>query len=176
MMKLGVLKIGAVVLMVGVITACLSTPRPSTPRPTSTPPVAESHNQRGLDLAYAGNLAEAVPSFKLAVKHDPDNPEYHNSLCWFGSLAGQAAEVLDVCRQAVELDPTAGYIRDSRGLAYALTGDYERAIKDFKYFLTWSKEYSDFEHLRPKREFWISELEKGRNPFDEATLKGLALE
>jgi hypothetical protein len=81
---------------------------------------------------------------------------------------------MDACRQAVELAPQAGYIRDSRGLAHALTGDYKRAIIDFKFFVEWSTKQDQYPELyRLKREYWITELEAGRNPFTEAALKEL---
>ena len=157
--------------------ACLATPTPA-PTPTPWSPTASEYNQQGLDHAYAGDLEQALRDFKQAVELDPDNAEYRNNVCWFGSLAGQATEVIGTCRQAVELAPQAGYIRDSRGLAFALIGDYERAITDFKYFVAWCKESEDdrFEALCPKREVWIAELEAGHNPFDEATLQELLIE
>jgi tetratricopeptide (TPR) repeat protein len=159
--------------MLGSVTlACLTTP---TSTPTPQPPTASDYNQQGLDHAYAGDLEQALQDFKQAVELDLHNADYRNNVCWFGSLAGHASEVIGACRQAVELAPQAGYIRDSRGLALALTGDYERAIVDFKFFVAWCKESENdrFRALCPKRENWIAELEAGRNPFDEVTLQDL---
>ena len=177
MSKADQFKVGLLCLLVSgsVTTACLTT---STPTPTSTPPSlkASDYNLQGLDHAYAGNLEQALQDFRQAVELDPDQADYWNNVCWFGSLAGHAAEVMSACRKAVELAPEAGYIRDSRGLALALTGEYERAITDFKFFVDWCKKDDQFATLCPKREAWIVELEAGRNPFDEATLQELLLE
>jgi hypothetical protein len=71
------------------------------------------------------------------------------------------------------LEPNHGGIRDSRGLARALTGDYAGAIEDFKFFVEWSKKPGSFAPNVPWREAWIAELETGRNPFDKVTLEAL---
>lgn len=63
-----------------------------------------------------------------------------NSVCWYGSLTGLAAEVMPACERAVALAPEDGGIRDSRGLACALTGDLEGARKDFEFAVPWAEE------------------------------------
>jgi hypothetical protein len=120
----------------------------------------------------AAKYAEAqtlVPTLEISASS-------WNTLCWFGSLWGYAAEVMDACEQAVELAPDnekAG-CRDSRGLARALTGDYAGAIEDFKFYVEWSKKQDVYyEQMVSEREAWIAELEAGRNPFDKATLEEL---
>jgi hypothetical protein len=88
----------------------------------------------------------------------------YNQICWFGSLWGYAAEVMFACEQAVALDPDHGGIADSRGVARALTGDFEGAIEDFRQFIEWGGDH------RGLRAEWITELEERRNPFDEELL------
>jgi hypothetical protein len=75
------------------------------------------------------------------------------------------------CEKAVELAPTDGGIADSRGLARALTGDIENAIKDFRFFIGQGVG-RNFE----LREQWIVELEAGNNPFTEKVLEQLRSE
>ncbi|WP_306558131.1 tetratricopeptide repeat protein [Nostoc sp. 'Peltigera malacea cyanobiont' DB3992] len=58
-----------------------------------------------------------------------------NTLCWGGSLQKQAADVLPACDKAVALAPEDSRIRDSRGLARALTGDTQGAIEDFEAYI-----------------------------------------
>lgn len=173
MKQVGFLKVW---LLSGLIFSAITACQNVTPTPAPTPALGGVYNNQGYQHVLSGELEQALQDFKQATAVEPGNAEYWNNLCWFGSLAGHAAEAIDACSQGVELDPEAGYIRDSRGLALALTGDYERAINDFKYFVNWSKEYRQFEHLRPRREAWLSELEAGRNPFNEATLRELLTE
>jgi WD40 repeat protein len=98
-----------------------------------------------------------------------------NSLCWFGSLDGFAAEVLQACEDAVLLAPAsqAAGNRDSRGLALALTGKTDRAIEDFQAFVDWSKQNGVYDTDGRKREEWIAALKSGQNPLDKQLLQSL---
>lgn len=96
-----------------------------------------------------------------------------NEVCWFGSLWGQAQKVLDICELAVSLDPSNGAIRDSRGLALALTGKTDEAIEDFQAFVDWCKQNGCYDTSGRQREEWIAALKRGQNPFDEQLLQSL---
>jgi WD40 repeat protein len=93
-----------------------------------------------------------------------------SALCWHGSTQGSAAQVLSYCDRAVALAPEDGDIRDSRGLARALTGDYEGAIADFQAFL--NTLIIDDQLIRQRQE-WIVELQAGKNPFTQDVLDHL---
>ncbi len=80
---------------------------------------------------------------------------------------------MNKCEWAVKLAPNSGMIRDSRGLARALTGNYDGAIEDFRFAIESWKGTGEYERYGVLREAWISELEADRNPFDEATLQQL---
>jgi len=98
-----------------------------------------------------------------------------NSLCWFGSLDGFADQVMPACEGAVSLAPAsqvAGF-RDSRGLALGLTGQTDKAIKDFQAFVDWSKQNGYYDTDGRQREEWIAALERGENPFDQQLLQSL---
>ena len=74
------------------------------------------------------------------------------------------------CEEAVKLAPDNVYIRDSRGIARALTGDKNGAIEDFQAFVnspTIAKEY------KTKRQGWINALKAGKNPFTDEVLQEL---
>lgn len=140
------------------------------------PRAADAANNRGDVYAAQGNYQQALADYTKAVEFDPNYVLSWNSLCRINSLAGSPAKGMDACQRAVELAPDEGVVRDSRGLARALTGDYSGAIEDFKLFVEWSKQNSLYEPYGHKREAWIAELEAGRNPFDEATLEALRKE
>ncbi len=90
-----------------------------------------------------------------------------NRLCWYGALWGYAEDVLDACEKAVNLAPDNYEILDSRGLARALTGDFEGAIEDFEVFA----ESTEDERRRVQRREWVEMLRRGENPFTEETLQ-----
>lgn len=108
----------------------------------------------------------------LAQTLDPTieiRPHVGNNLCWWGSLWGHAADVMDACETAVALEPKNGMFRDSRGLARALTGDIAGAIEDFQAFVNWT----DNEERRLQRQRWIDALHAGNNPFTDEEIERL---
>lgn len=68
--------------------------------------------------------------------------------------------------------PSAPYIRDSRGLALALTGNYPGAIEDFQFFV----DHGQGEEYIVKRQQWIAQLKAGRDPFTPEVLEELMSE
>ncbi|NEQ08243.1 MAG: hypothetical protein F6K37_20505 [Moorea sp. SIO4E2] len=131
--------------------------------------------KQGEQLARKGQLTKALSLYKQAQKLDPNleiSAYDWNSICWFGSLHGYAAEVIDACEKAVAKDPENGGILDSRGLARALTGDTAGAISDFQAYVDWS----DHDESKEQRQKWIDELRAGKNPFTEEVLKSLRWE
>lgn len=134
------------------------------------PDYAGSYESRGDAYAKSGNYKQSIADYTKAIELNPENTAYYyNSICWFGSLLDHAAEVLDGCDQAVELASDDGQIRDSRGVARALTGDYDGAIEDFEFFL----ESGVREELQAERKKWIAELKADRNPFNKKVLADL---
>ena len=96
-----------------------------------------------------------------------------NRLCWDGALAGQVEAVMPACARAVSLAPDDGGIRDSRGLARALTGDSAGAIADFAAAVQWAQTTGYGQDFVDQRQAWIDALKAGTNPFDEPTLEAL---
>ena len=125
-----------------------------------------------------GEYDRAVEDYERAVQFAPDDPSALNGLCWFMGLAGRAAEALPHCNRALSIDPDYFPAYDSRALALALLGDYEKAVEDFTRFLDWLNDQSrsDYEKYGPARERWIASLRKGENPFTEAELQALRKE
>ena len=96
---------------------------------------------QGHALAEKGDIAGAAAKLEEALVLDPslsgysDAAEDWRALCWLGATWNQAALALDACETAVKLAPDNRSIRDSRGLARALTGDVQGAIEDFEFAL-----------------------------------------
>jgi tetratricopeptide (TPR) repeat protein len=126
---------------------------------------------KGRVLARQGAIKEAMASFTDAQAGDPDLADAWNFACWFGSLGGLAADVMAACERAVALEPDSGLIRDSRGLARALTDDYPGAIQDFQRFVEWGTKKGRYEEMIRQRQEWIRALQANQNPFNEELLK-----
>lgn len=58
-------------------------------------------------------------------------------------------------------------MRDSRGIARVLTGDFEGAISDFEAYVA----YTSSEEYRTLRQEWIDALRAGENPLTPEVLK-----
>jgi tetratricopeptide (TPR) repeat protein len=115
---------------------------------------------------------EALAAYTAALKFDPKAEiptSSWNRLCRDGSLQKQAADVLPACEKAVALAREDGNIRDSRGLARALTGDTQGAIEDFEAYIA----QIDDKNSKAQRQRWVKDLRAGKNPFTDAELKNL---
>ena len=121
----------------------------------------------------AGDIEKAMQDFIVVTKLDAEYANGWNNLCWYGSLSDPTTSLVDACDKAISLDPDNGNFYDSRGLARALTGDFEGAIADFTVYVEWTKEQGIFEQSGRKRLEWIGKLEMGVNPFNEETLEDL---
>ena len=125
--------------------------------------VAAAKLQKAQSLTGEGKIEEAIALYKEIQKFTEITANQWNLLCWNGSLHRHAADVMFACEKAVELEPENASIRDSRGLARALTGDKEGAINDFQDFID-ERPYPEGVEQRKK---WIQELNAGRDPFTE---------
>jgi tetratricopeptide (TPR) repeat protein len=151
------------------------------PIPYANKLAASSQVAEGKRLITLGEVKGALAAYAQAKKFDSAeiSAESWNELCWFGSLRGYAHDVMDACEQAVMHDPENALIRDSRGLARALTGNVDGAIKDFQALIAWADKQPNSERLvvsRERRARWIDDLRKGLNPFTPEELELLKRE
>ncbi|OLT61943.1 hypothetical protein [Moorena bouillonii] len=133
--------------------------------------------EQGEQLAKQGEITKALSLYKEAQQLDPNleiNANYWHEICWFGSLHGYAAEVIDACEKAVAkasknvlFYKIKARFKQSRGLARALTGDTAGAISDFQAIVDWTGN----DKWKAERQKWIDELRAGKNPFTEEVLK-----
>ncbi|WP_354636019.1 TIR domain-containing protein [Planktothricoides raciborskii] len=143
--------------------------------------------KQAVELMKDDNAKKALAKYKEAQELDAqleqaNNPNLNN-LCRHGSLRGYAAEVMSACDMAVKRDLNNGNIRDSRGVARALTGDYPGAILDFEAYIKdlnqWIRETEnedyrkDYEKKKVQRQGWVDALKKGKNPFTKEVLQEL---
>jgi tetratricopeptide (TPR) repeat protein len=134
--------------------------------------VARGLVRQGEDLAGKGKIEAAIAKYQAAQQLDMKvniTAGQWDDLCWYGSVYGQAANVLKFCEQAVVLVPYDGNIRDSQALAKALTGDIPGAIADFQFAI----DKLDDKELKKRRRSWVNALKQGENPFTKEVLKGL---
>jgi hypothetical protein len=127
---------------------------------------------RGVDLARAGRILEALQRYDSAVARDSlriVTASEWNVLCWYGSIAKELDKVRQACERAVDLDPTNVYHLDSRGLHRALTGDPTGAIRDFRSFANGAADSQE----SAQRRRWIEALNRGEDPFTDEELQSL---
>ena len=137
--------------------------------------------QKGRSDVKAGRVKEAIAAYEKAQKVSPGYKiswVNWNSLCWNGCLWGHATDIMFACENAVNEAAGEEKVtpRDSRGVALAVTGDFESAIKDFKYYVEFGPKVRKPKKRISKRERWIEELESGGNPFTPSVLKDLRSE
>ncbi|MHC5674840.1 nSTAND1 domain-containing NTPase, partial [Nostoc sp.] len=133
---------------------------------------AERSVDEGNSRLREKKFKEALAAYTAALKFDPKveiPTNSWNTICWDGSLQKQAADVLPACDKAVALAPEDGRIRDSRGLARALTGDTQGAITDFEAYIAQPQD----KNSKAQRQRWVKDLRAGKNPFTDAEIKKL---
>ncbi len=127
----------------------------------------------GEHLARDGRIPDAMAAYAQARTFDPAlmiSAWSWNTLCWYGSLWGYAADVMTACEQAVARAPAAhGFFRGAHGVARALTGDGEGAIADLEAYVAWTTSG----RARRQRREWIDALRAGENPFTPELLESL---
>jgi WD40 repeat protein len=146
----------------------LGAPFDQNPREWAQKFQAKGLAESAVTMALRGAIESAQTAISRAQELDPEVPITStdwNAICWEGAIRNKPSEVMTACDRAVELDPDDGGIRDSRGLARALTGDYGGAIDDFQAFIDWgSKNNRRSPRSLLQRKRWIEELGQKRNP------------
>ncbi|MBD2211233.1 AAA-like domain-containing protein [Nostoc linckia FACHB-104] len=133
---------------------------------------AERKVSEGSSLVKEKKIKEAIAAYNQAQKLDPQveiDVDAWDTLCKQGSLNKFAKEVMFACEKAVKVAPDNGNIRDSRGLARALTGDYKGAIADFEVYIAQTSD----QDIKTQRQGWLKALRGGKNPFTKEELEKL---
>jgi tetratricopeptide (TPR) repeat protein len=106
------------------------------------------------------------------VANMPENWESYSDRCWYGSLFGDPARVLDSCDRAVAMaPPTRGFPHARRAFARIQLGDMAGAEADLTEALRrWDRYRRGPRWMVESRRRWLADIQAGRNPLDEATL------
>lgn len=123
------------------------------------------HLTRGVSFATSLDASNALAEFRTALDVDPTlarHAYYWNYLCWYGGILRHAPEVMPACETAVNLEPANSQIRDSRGVARALSGNRAGAIRDFQDLVDSILANAQ---QKDKRRKWIKSLQAGKDPF-----------
>jgi tetratricopeptide (TPR) repeat protein len=141
------------------------------------PRFAETYNDRGFVYYHKDEFDLAIADYKKAIKLKPDYAWAYNNLCWCYALDQKPKTAMPYCQQAVEIDSDPR-IRDSRGVAYALLGNYPAAIEDFQSYIEWLEQQSGnrYQAILARRNDWIKTLRDGQNPFTPEVLQKLQSE
>ena len=128
-----------------------------------------------------GDTFEAITSYFEAQELTPGlpvSPQALNRLCWEGAINSFSEKLLKICDQAVSTaqQEDRAIVRDSRGVARALSGDLPGALEDFNAFLSAEAGNEQYKALIPKRRHWIEQLESGKNPITDSVLNKLGSE
>jgi len=109
-----------------------------------SPDFAEALNYLGYMWAEKGtNLAQAQVMIESALKQEPDNTAYLDSLGWVFYQQGKYREALKNIQRAIDLD------KEPDATLYDHLGDVQAALKEFdKARASWRKAQS----LEPKPE------------------------
>ncbi|MBN1220569.1 MAG: hypothetical protein JXM69_16725 [Anaerolineae bacterium] len=124
-------------------------------------------------LAYRQDrpMAELLPDLEKTLSLRPDDTSALNLFCWGYTVEQQPEKAMPYCQRAVELDPEPIF-RDSRGIAYVLSGNYEAAIADFEAFVAWLATQPNPAWQQPlaRRQAWLAALKAGQNPLTPEVL------
>ena len=63
--------------------------------------VGKAYDRRGITYANYGDPEQAIGDIEKAIESEPDNINFWNNLCWFGSLLKQAPDVIEACENVV---------------------------------------------------------------------------
>lgn len=142
-------------------------------------------------LAERYEISAAIETIARARSLDADMVvpgSVWSTLCWRGSLAGEARTVLSACENAIAEESEYGHHLLALGMARALSGDVSGAIGDFERYLDWQEEHqwsaqaafrsirlrvTSIEDFGARVSGWVDALRAGANPFTAEVLESL---
>lgn len=133
---------------------------------------ALSETRTGERLARAGRIGDAMAAFSRAQVLDPrlhTSSSFWFPICWYGSLWGHAADVIDACDEVVRLAPTDPASLRARGVARIMTGNFEGAIADLEMLATLTESSEERTMCRA----WVDSLRSGQDPLTPQVVESM---
>jgi tetratricopeptide (TPR) repeat protein len=142
--------------------------------------------EQGSRLARMGRVTEALEAYEKAKTYDGDldiRAQSWLDVCSAGVFGGAAKDVLKACESTVESMGGSGKFRDHLGIARALTGDTEGAIREFEDFVAFERDPRNRAgrtgSVQERRQLdyidrvlgWIDALKAKQDPFTKAELE-----
>ncbi|ASC70040.1 WD-40 repeat protein [Halomicronema hongdechloris C2206] len=124
---------------------------------------APGHLAAGQQQVKNGDVEAAAQAYQTAQDLDPDlevDRRVWDTLCWFGSVQGQATTVRFACENKAYFGGVSTL--DSRGIVLALDGDLEGSIESFQAYIDVPGRSQD---RVIQGQAWINALKTGDNPF-----------
>ena len=125
-----------------------------------------------IELLSKGEIKEVIALYNKVSNKYPNLQfplDSWSLLCLYGSFYNQAEDVMFACEKVVALAPKNEGIIAWRGMARALTGDYEGSISDFETAVKVIDDSKDKLQIQG----WINKLRNGKNPFTPEVLEDL---
>jgi eukaryotic-like serine/threonine-protein kinase len=91
---------------------------------------ADAHDQYGQYLIVIGRPDEGIAELQRARELDPFSSLIGGDLVFWSVFARKYDFAIESSKKAIELGPQASWTRVSLGLAYAMKGQYERAVAE----------------------------------------------
>lgn len=126
--------------------------------------------RRDMPALWQEDLARVV---ELA----PAFPGGFSGLCWGYVLEGALDRAIPACDAAIRLGAAEAY--HSRGIAYLLQGDFDRASADLQAFLAWLEREpaaAPYRGYAGQVQAWLAAAAEGENPITPEVLVGLRVE
>ncbi len=95
------------------------------------PDSAPAHNTLGTILLKLGLPREATVAFERTMALDARAGYALNNLCYVRLLEGKHQQAIDLCATALTMTPELSAARNNLALAYAASGDFDRASSEF---------------------------------------------
>ena len=120
------------------------------PSPSARPSKAETYNARGVELAQAGNVEEAIAEFRRALSADPKNFKAHNNLGVLYKQKGLTAQAINEYKAASKADPANPVPYKNMAILYDEQGRLPEALRNYARYLELAPNASDAEVIRSR--------------------------